>query len=105
MRTSFKHVLDALNDISPPKLAAPWDNVGLLVENHEPTDDINRLLLITRTIVFRLKDEHHKASILSLSAINLRKSYSPEGPIQLAWKKGIAYSDTPPSVVQNQRMT
>ena len=45
MTTSFKHVLDALNDIAPPELAAPWDNVGLLVENHAPTDDINRLLL------------------------------------------------------------
>ena len=45
MTTSFKHVLNALNGIAPPELAAPWDNVGLLVENHTPADKVYRLIM------------------------------------------------------------
>ena len=43
MSLSLQHLVDAFEQIAPPRLAEPWDNVGLLVG--DPGAPLARILL------------------------------------------------------------
>ncbi len=51
MAVSVQQVLELMQSIAPPALAAPWDNVGLLVDARRPVTAILTSLDITPAVV------------------------------------------------------